>query len=1560
MKITTSIQVYLSEIGVDKLKNHCMTDIKRLFFLASIFFLTYGNVIGQGFLQQIDFGEPADYERLQPVELFQTADQNQDIRSQIEQVVSRADLLEVNESMRGDFLNFDVDRAVVNLPLRGDQLELWLIKSPIVKQGSEVFAASDRNTPIETYELKCYWGVVKGAPGSFVSFTVSPTEIMAFITIDDEDYTLGKMEGEGDMHILYRNNDLLVTSDFDCAVEDAIHDKSEHRIEGGGGERDENNCVNMYVEANHNIYQDKGTVAATSNYILGLFNQVGILYANELINFSVQELVVWDVPSPYNGPGSGDYLDQFLIEHGSVPNGDLAHLVGYGGGGGVAYLYGICNPSYGFGYSGINSGYQNVPTYSWSVMVVTHEIGHNLGSRHTHNCFWNGSGNPAIDGCGPEAGYSEGCEGPIPVTGTIMSYCHLVSGVGISLAEGFGPQPGDLIRQSVHNASCLGDCISIEECQAPYGITASNIDANSIELSWDQSGSVTLWNIEYGPAGFTPVGTPTISDVGNPYTVSGLDPGTDYDFYISANCSDIDQSGWEGPASFTTLELCPAPENASAINITTSSVELSWSQPGAANSWDLEYGIAGFTPTGTPSNTGVTNPYEVTGLTGGASYDFYIRANCAGTEQSNWAGPFTFTVLCDGNYSIPWTETFEDNSPSRSCWTQVVETGQPGGNSFWTFQSGSSDGTIQSAYEGILNAQFVSQSPSMSGSPVTKLISPELDLSGYDLIELSFFYGQEVWSGDQNELKVYYKSAAQDPWVELAHFTESVSEWTQVVLPLENFSSSYRIAFEGINNWGHANVVDEVSVRPIPFSNIEETACDSITLNEETYYESGFYTQTLTSAAGGDSLLYISLTINASTSAQLNESACDEFVLNGSTYATSGLYEQILTNAAGCDSTITLNLTITGQTDQCGECIAGGVSDPDWNQSCADCNGDPNGTAFTDDCGNCAGGNTGVTACVQDCNNEWGGTAYIDNCGQCVEGSTGNTPCVQDCNGDSGGTAFIDDCDNCVGGNTGETACVQDCNNDWGGTAYLDNCGQCVEGATGVLPCIQDCSGEWGGTAFTDDCDQCVGGNTGLTPCAPCNLDITGSAEPADPGFANGTATATPLNGLEPYTYQWDDPFMQTTASAVGLFPGTYTCLVTDANNCEGEVSVDVNVMSLYATELNPNYCNTEGYVLSDFIAADYVSNATAYRWEFTPVGGSPLPVYTRYAANQWIRLQWVSGIQLGTTYEVRVKVRVGGVWGEYGAMCNITTTSDLPTTQVLPNYTPTNQNGVAYALCDFVVATNISGASNYRWRFDPDSDPNNGNELIYTRGTGNSSVRLSWVNDIQPGTTYNVAVEVNLSGEWSGYSTILPVQLAAVSNNVVVRTEYCNQTYAPNGIIHAENICAADYYRFRFIPTVSGAIRQKVSSSYVLLMGTINPPLTPGTYLVEVRAQQNGVLGSFGPSCPITISGPSPQGLEPPVEGLPEYYGKAGVFPNPNNGNSVRLDLQGVEDGAHEASILLYDSHGKQMQVEAFDFIGTSFNDMLNFKAPLKPGVYLMQIVIDQKAFATERIVVH
>ena len=54
----------------------------------------------------------------------------------------------------------------------------------------------------------------------------------------------------------------------------------------------------------------------------------------------------------------------------------------------------------------------------------------------------------------------------------------------------------------------------------------------------------------------------------------------------------------------------------------------------------------------------------------------------------------------------------------------------------------------------------------------------------------------------------------------------------------------------------------------------------------------------------------VQVNVVQSTSSTLNENACDSYTLNGQTYTQSGTYTQVIPNGSGCDSTITLNLSM--------------------------------------------------------------------------------------------------------------------------------------------------------------------------------------------------------------------------------------------------------------------------------------------------------------------------------------------------------------------------------------------------------------------------------------------------------------------------------------------------------------------------------------------------------------------------------------------------------------------------------------------------------------------------
>ncbi|MBL7808550.1 MAG: PKD domain-containing protein [Saprospiraceae bacterium] len=66
------------------------------------------------------------------------------------------------------------------------------------------------------------------------------------------------------------------------------------------------------------------------------------------------------------------------------------------------------------------------------------------------------------------------------------------------------------------------------------------------------------------------------------------------------------------------------------------------------------------------------------------------------------------------------------------------------------------------------------------------------------------------------------------------------------------------------------------------------------------------------------------------------------------------------------------------------------------------------------------------------------------------------------------------------------------------------------------------------------------------------------STTPASNGNANGTATADPLTGLQPFSYQWSTQPIQTGATATNLTPGIYLLTLTDANGCSNVQTVEV------------------------------------------------------------------------------------------------------------------------------------------------------------------------------------------------------------------------------------------------------------------------------------------------------------------------------------------------------------------------------------------------------------------
>lgn len=542
-----------------------------------------------------------------------------------------------------DYLNspetVNAEAISLRLPLNGAVIIVDLLEMPVVTPDFLVKTSGANGEPVPYSPGRHYRGVVRGDAQSIAAISFFQGEIMGLIAnAAYGNLVLGRLDSPENEteYILYADRDLAVKSPFSCTMLEhgagGTHEPGAENPEAAGG------CVRVYFEADYELFQNKGSVQATVNYLTGAFNQVAALYANEQISTMLSEVYVWTTPDNYSTSSSSTALKQFRNLRTSF-NGDLAHLVGIGGNnlGGIAYLDVLCSPGYAYAFSDINTSYATVPTFSWTVEVLTHEMGHNLGSPHTQSCTWPGG---AIDNCfSPEGNCSPG---PAPQNGgTIMSYCHLTN-YGINFNNGFGPLPGDKIRLEVSKANCLASaCGGSGTCLPPSGVAATNITAGSAVISWTGAGNADNYNLQWRVSGNA--AWSTVSNVPNPYALTGLPAATTIEVRLQSRCG-ASTSDFSPVKSFTTSgttgTTCNAPANASVKVLSSSSAIATWnSVPGA-----LGYQIAlqkNNTGSWTAPVTTTGTSYTLNNLDAGTKYTVRVATTCSSGNSAYAYSTFT-------------------------------------------------------------------------------------------------------------------------------------------------------------------------------------------------------------------------------------------------------------------------------------------------------------------------------------------------------------------------------------------------------------------------------------------------------------------------------------------------------------------------------------------------------------------------------------------------------------------------------------------------------------------------------------------------------------------------------------------------------------------------------------------------------------------------------------------------------------------------------------------------------------------------------------------------------
>ncbi len=384
---------------------------------------------------------------------------------------------------------------------------LELERFHVFSQNAQLVAITDFGPkPLTKPESVLLRGVVAGVPGSRVLLAIYPKYVLGRIEAEGQVYHFSPLpihisqEGSTARSVLCALvpiSSLSAPEAWTCGTPDSTTPRfrpGTHRKKAESTQAVIRQ-MNVALEGDTPYYADHDNDAdAATEYAEAVVAAVSDIYLNELdTRLEISRWVLWTTTDPYTGTTSSSMLSQLRSYYRSNHTGisrTIAHLFsGVNGIGGVAYLDGLCNTSQGYSVSGLNSIYTYPrTTYAWDTDVMAHEVGHNVGSPHTHSCWWS----PAIDSC-YEAENGSCFSGTKAIKGTIMSYCHLTP-QGKTLV--FHPLCVDLMEQYLEDATCMP---TSDELVVNAGSDVTICSGSQVDLEGSVNGGTEPYRIRWTP-----------------------------------------------------------------------------------------------------------------------------------------------------------------------------------------------------------------------------------------------------------------------------------------------------------------------------------------------------------------------------------------------------------------------------------------------------------------------------------------------------------------------------------------------------------------------------------------------------------------------------------------------------------------------------------------------------------------------------------------------------------------------------------------------------------------------------------------------------------------------------------------------------------------------------------------------------------------------------------------------------------------------------------------------------------------------------------------------------
>ncbi|MDW8157637.1 MAG: fibronectin type III domain-containing protein [Bacteroidia bacterium] len=180
---------------------------------------------------------------------------------------------------------------------------------------------------------------------------------------------------------------------------------------------------------------------------------------------------------------------------------------------------------------------------------------------------------------------------------------------------------------------------TLPPCGTPAGLTSSSITSTSASLSWNAVSGVISYDLEYKPSNSS-TWTSVTGLTTNSYNLTGLTPGTNYDWRVSATCGG-GTSPFSTTANFSTT--CPVPTGMSTSGISASGATANWNAVPGATSYNFRFRAVGASVWNTYS-TAVPS-YTMSGLNSGTNYEWQVSTVCA-SGNSAYTASTNFGTTC--------------------------------------------------------------------------------------------------------------------------------------------------------------------------------------------------------------------------------------------------------------------------------------------------------------------------------------------------------------------------------------------------------------------------------------------------------------------------------------------------------------------------------------------------------------------------------------------------------------------------------------------------------------------------------------------------------------------------------------------------------------------------------------------------------------------------------------------------------------------------------------------------------------------------------------------------